>query len=601
MAELGTRDEQPKICFNCCKKEQLLPNKGLKTFHRKLKQYCIVNMNKEEVTTEKLMPHDLVVFGSPSEPLTENEIKAISNFIEAGGSCLITLGDGQGGKYSKMSPILEKYFGIGLNEDCVVRTVLHKYFHPKEVAVTHGVTNREISRLCGKNVVGAVVPSGSIPNHYGKEEAADTVTSGSTGASTLSFVYPYGLTLNVQRPSYPILSSGFMAFPLNRPICAVWEASEAADHNGKVKRGKLMVIGSGLILEDQWITKEENDKLVTVLVDYLLHKVKMNQIDADEPDVTDYHHLPDTGALSQKLRVAVEESEDLPRDFTKLFDFSTFKLDTSKIPEVSATYQKLQVKQEPLTLIPPEFQTPLPPCLPATFDPTHRDPPTPALDLFDLDEHFAPERVRLAQLTNKCHTIEDLELFITGASEIIGVTKKLHSPRNKDPKALLDHIFRQIVQYKKQNQHGGGNGETGAHISMADRNTISSSGGNEAMIRVIRVFCDGSGSNESVPFDDNAPWTLILQANFGRNVISGTLSLTHGSHILPPQQIQVEGQIYAPGVRELPLEWGFLASGHTGDQIPYVFYGKLNGNALSGTCECPSSGQTWDFMYLTSE
>ena len=38
----------------------------------------------------------------------------------------------------------------------------------------------------------------------------------------------------------------------------------------------------------------------------------------------------------------------------------------------------------------------------AQFAPTLADPPAPALDLYDLDEHFANERVRLAQLANKC-------------------------------------------------------------------------------------------------------------------------------------------------------------------------------------------------------
>ena len=62
----------------------------------------------------------------------------------------------------------------------------------------------------------------------------------------------------------------------------------------------------------------------------------------------------------------------------------------------------MDVKHEPLALIQPQFETPLPPLTPAVFPPAMRDPPPPALDQFDLDEQFASERVRLAQLTNKC-------------------------------------------------------------------------------------------------------------------------------------------------------------------------------------------------------
>lgn len=36
----------------------------------------------------------------------------------------------------------------------------------------------------------------------------------------LDFVYPYGATLSVQAPAVPILSSGKIAYPMNRPLGA---------------------------------------------------------------------------------------------------------------------------------------------------------------------------------------------------------------------------------------------------------------------------------------------------------------------------------------------------------------------------------------------
>ena len=36
----------------------------------------------------------------------------------------------------------------------------------------------------------------------------------------LSFLYPYGATLNVEKPSVAVLSTGSVSFPLNRPVCA---------------------------------------------------------------------------------------------------------------------------------------------------------------------------------------------------------------------------------------------------------------------------------------------------------------------------------------------------------------------------------------------
>lgn len=38
-------------------------------------------------------------------------------------------------------------YGIFVNPDAVIRTVYHKYHHPKEVLISNGVVNREIARV----------------------------------------------------------------------------------------------------------------------------------------------------------------------------------------------------------------------------------------------------------------------------------------------------------------------------------------------------------------------------------------------------------------------------------------------------------------------
>lgn len=38
-------------------------------------------------------------------------------------------------------------YGIFVNPDAVIRTVYHKYHHPKEVLISSGVVNREIARM----------------------------------------------------------------------------------------------------------------------------------------------------------------------------------------------------------------------------------------------------------------------------------------------------------------------------------------------------------------------------------------------------------------------------------------------------------------------
>ena len=103
------------------------------------------------------------------------------------------------------------------------------------------------------------------------------------------------------------------------------------------------------------------------------------------------------------------------------------------------------------------------------------------LDLFDLDEAFSSEMVRLAQLSNKCEfsgiflvicrtgggtrwmslnecvrsssgtSDDDLEFYVRKCGEILGVTGKLDKDQ-RDAKHILEHIFFQVVAFKKLNQ-----------------------------------------------------------------------------------------------------------------------------------------------------
>ena len=71
----------------------------------------------------------------------------------------------------------------------------------------------------------------------------------------LSFVYPYGSTLNVQKPAFPLLSSGPISYPMNRPLCATYV-------HAKSKTGKVVVLGSVKLVDDEFLEKEDNPKLV---------------------------------------------------------------------------------------------------------------------------------------------------------------------------------------------------------------------------------------------------------------------------------------------------------------------------------------------------
>lgn len=421
----------PTILFNISKKELYTPSNGLKSLQRRLRNGFKIGLYKDEMNVNKLMDATLMIFGAPREKFSTAEFGALKSYLDKGGSILYLTGEGGESQFNTNFNYLLEEYGIMVNPDCVIRTVYYKYFHPKECYVSNGVLNREINRAAGKKVNSHQIGVDNI--------LAD---SGKLNPTALSFVYPFGATLNVQKPAIPILSSGTVSYPLNRPIAAAY-----LNNTGK---GKLIVVGSAQIFADQYIDKDENGKLFDVIIQLLTSdKISLNSIDANEPDISDYHYLPDTAKLSETLRSCLQESEELPKDFTTLFDLDLFKFDTRLIPKALKLYEDVRLKHEPLTLIQPNFETPLPALQPAVFPPVLKDLPPPSLDLFDLDEHFASEKVRLAQLTNKCDD-EDLEYYIRECGNILGVIEKLEDGK-RDARHVIEYVFKSIVNWKKLN------------------------------------------------------------------------------------------------------------------------------------------------------
>ena len=69
----------------------------------------------------------------------------------------------------------------------------------------------------------------------------------------LVFVYPFGATLNVQEPAFPIISSGPLSYPTGRPIGAIYQHQQSG--------GNLIVLGSYKMFTDDYIEKEQNYRL----------------------------------------------------------------------------------------------------------------------------------------------------------------------------------------------------------------------------------------------------------------------------------------------------------------------------------------------------
>lgn len=70
--------------------------------------------------------------------------------------------------------------------------------------------------------------------------------------------------------------------------------------------------------------------------------------------------VPDTARLAERLRMCLQESDEMPADTTRLFDEKLFSINTNLVPSCIHAFEQLSVKHEPLKLITPQFETPLP-------------------------------------------------------------------------------------------------------------------------------------------------------------------------------------------------------------------------------------------------
>ncbi|XP_067009694.1 intraflagellar transport protein 52 homolog [Anabrus simplex] len=420
------------IVFNCSKSEQFKINENYKTLHRKLKGTWRIVVNKDEITLVTLQDVSLFVLPGPREKFTENEFNCLKKYLDSGGSILVMLGEGGEKSYQTNINFLLEEYGIMVNSDAVVRTHYYKYFHPKECLVSNGILNRGIIEASGKLSKKSTYED---DNYQG-----------------LNFVYPYGATLNVAKPAVAILSTGSIAFPLNRPVCAFYI------QGSKSPSGKLAVLGSAQLFADQYLEKEDNDRLRDVIFRFLTtSEVQLNNIDAEDPEISDYIMIPDTARLAEMPRKCLQESADeIPTDYTKLFNNRLFSIHTGVVPAAINAYKELNVKHEPLRLITPQFETPLPLLQAAVFPPSFQELPPPALELFDLDEAFSSERSRLAQLANKClqggvdsgSEEADLEYFIRECGQILGVATGSIDP---DARQVLHTVASHIAEFKKVN------------------------------------------------------------------------------------------------------------------------------------------------------
>ena len=430
------------IIFDVSHKEQVTPASGLTKFCEFLsrdKKYSIAT-NRDSITIDRLSNAALFIIPAAREMFTKEEFEALKLYLQGGGNLLILFSEGGETRLKTNLNYLLEQFGIFANPDSVIRTVFsRKYFHPKECNISNGIINKDISSIArgrGKK------SHGNLVSHLLKDDGLDIDDE----HGGLSFLYPFGCTLNIQKPGIPLLSSGALAYPLNRPVAAMYTS--------KARKGRLLVLGSFHMFIDDFIEKEENLKLLNIIMKWLL----TNEADLDlaleeDNDLQDFAVVPDIGSMSEQLKSCLQTSEDMSSNFKGLFDLELFKFDTDMVPESNKLYAQTGVKHEALTLIPPQFETPLPSLMPAVFPPNLKEPQPPNLELFDLDDEFASEKVRLDQLTNK-YNDEDTEFYIRECGDILGVTQQIERLKfgyggENDAKAILHKILVELVKFKQ--------------------------------------------------------------------------------------------------------------------------------------------------------
>lgn len=479
-------DDKMVCLMDASKREARHASAGYKKLFRRLKGLGLkVTNNKDDLSWSTLSRVDLLILGGPRENFTPTELEDLKRFVTEGKSlCVLSTGL----EKNNVNDLLLD-FGVSVRPDSVLRTAFYKYLHPKEVFISHGVLLPELVEKKSEAVKkGSQKPI--IPKCYQSGKG-----------SGIAFVYPHGSTLSVQRPARAVLSSGALSYPLNRCICAAFEGHKAPSTKN---RPRVVAFGSVDVFCDDFIDKEENSVLADLTFMWLArnpkapsfvssHQSKENEKEtaaktsrnapspedehdderlgawelngethySDNLDGGDaYQRIPDIAALASRFKPCLQEPEELPRDFRKMFRDDLFEFNMKIVPEVCELYKTLKVKKDTLSLIPPTFESPLPSLLPSTFPPALRELPPPPLDQFDLDEHFASSRERLAQLTNKClpsgkvgtMEVDELEYYVREAGEIVGAVGRMKvNPSSFSGKHVLSYILKQVVRFKMVN------------------------------------------------------------------------------------------------------------------------------------------------------
>eukprot|EP00804_Cyclotella_cryptica_P001584 CCRYP_014934-RB/>CCRYP_014934-RB protein AED:0.07 eAED:0.07 QI:2957/1/1/1/0.33/0.25/4/386/448 len=433
------------IVFNASKRETHHAKGNFSLLAQKLRDSGKIKVNRKELSAELLEHCDAIIFGNSQAAFSDKELQVLRDYVDGGGSVAIFASEGGESRSKSNINELLKDFGIRIDSSTVVRSVYHKYLHPKHALIANGIVQPEIGQ-----VVPLVLDSKAFESSS-KRSQQDVVEHN----TSLSFVYPNGTTLVVQSPSFTLLSSGSTSYPVDCPIAAAWEGDIASCRPSQKRRqGRLVVLGSTDVFGNDWIQKEENWNLCNVLVRFLLHQNVSFDPSLGRADFEEKEVVPDISSLANLVKTCVQEDEPLPQDYKSLLMENLFGTKMDNITDVLDIYKRLNVPYERLNLVEPHFESPQPSLRMATHDPKMILPPPPALELFDLDESFLDVRIRLHKLSRKFHEDKDLNIFVEEAGLLVVPDVYQDSQWRLDgiqlSKIVLYRVAKKLVEYKAQ-------------------------------------------------------------------------------------------------------------------------------------------------------
>ncbi|KAL0218336.1 hypothetical protein P9112_003989 [Eukaryota sp. TZLM1-RC] len=436
------------IVFDGSKNERYSVFHHYKSLVRRLRKSNKVSVNKDTLTTLNLHDVNTLVISSPQDHFTSDEIDHLHHYLKQGGTIFVLLSSGGEAKLgTNINYFLEDY-GISVASDTVIRSTYLDKANPSNCVLSDA--------LCIPSMLSLL---SSSPN---SDDLLPPV------------IFPNGASLIVQSPALPLVLSGSLSFPVNRSLIA--GCLIKPDNMTKVVDplhesagfGKLIVFGSSEMFCDDFIAQYNNMSLADAMFQIALNPTDIASLKVFDAilegssvgsfkvttELADHRTVPEIGAWATKPKARLQSIDGFHHlsDPIRMIDEKLFALDTRHIPMSGKLHESLSLSHKPLTLIEPQFSSPLPSLTPAVFIPSAQEPSPPPLDLFDLDDEWASEHLNLAKLMSKCSGSKDVEYFVTEASHMLGIRNKVATA---DPKHYLYYVVSQLIKFKKFNVGSG--------------------------------------------------------------------------------------------------------------------------------------------------